>query len=148
MTKAPVWFFVVDESRGRLFEASIVPPERLHLEERGAIENRNDAHEHGRPSPRAGKNGSSYASSGHQDEHERRRFARQIVDWMDDEVGRRGIETVRLFAPPRLLGELRPLLAPGLAGRVTEQQADLTNLGAAGLARHPAIAAALGRSSR
>jgi protein required for attachment to host cells len=137
--QSQTWFFVVDGGRARLLTGGRVPPGRFHVEERESIENHSEEHEHGRPSPRAGRSGNSYASEGHEDEHQLRRFAKQVVAWVDGHLARHPGGRVTLFAPPRFLGELRKLFPPALASRIDERQADLTHLSAAGLAKHPAV---------
>ena len=135
-----VWFFIVDAGRGRLLKCTRVAHGRLHVAEVSAIENDNEEHEHGRPSPRTGKSGNTYASGGHEDEHQIRRFAKEVVGWIEEHVAKIDCRTVRLFAAPRFLGELRKLYSSGLNGRLDEHLADLTHLTPAGLAKHPAVA--------
>jgi protein required for attachment to host cells len=134
-----VRFFVVDAGRGRLLECSRTPAGRLHVDEIESIENDHEAYEHGRPSPRAGKSGNTYASGGHESEHQLHRFAKEVAVWIERKSDQLGLEAVSVFSAPRFLGELRKLYGPALARRVREHSADLTHLAAAGLARHPAV---------
>jgi protein required for attachment to host cells len=133
------WFFVVDGGRGRLLRCSRVPHGRLHVDEVSAIEYRPEEHERGRPSPRTGKSGNTYASRGREDEYQIRRFAKEVVDWIAKHADRIETPSITLFAAPRFLGELRKLYGPALSKRIDERQGDLTQLSRAGLAKHPAV---------
>ena len=119
---------------------SSVPGGRFHLEEDDTIENVLEAHEHGRPSPRSGKEGHSYASQGHEDEERMKRFARAVAAWLEEKAVRLKIDELALFAPPRFLGALRQAWSPQLATLVTEHEGDLGYMGAGDLARHRSIA--------
>ena len=138
--KTPTWIFVVDNGRGRLLYGLPVPPERFRLEEDGEIVNGWEEHEHGRPSPRAGKSGHSYASRGHEDEERMNRFARDVADWLEERTRELDIDRLSLFAPPRFLGALRRTCSSRLAAKVTEHEGDLGYMTCGELARHPAIA--------
>jgi protein required for attachment to host cells len=142
------WIFVVDGGRGRLLRGSSVPPGRPHLEEDDAIENTWEKHEHGRPSARAGRDGHSYASQGHENEELLHRFARDVALWLERKSRQHKIENVVLFAPPRFLGALRQACSPALAARITEHEGDLGYMSAGDLARHRAIARLLGGDGR
>ena len=138
------WIFVVDAGRGRLLRGTTVPPGRFHLEEDGTIENGWEEHQHGRPSPRAGKAGHSYASQGHEDEEMLQRFARNVADWLDVRTRERSIDRLALFAPPRFLGALRQTCPAQLAERISEHEGDLGYMTAGELARHQAVTKVLG----
>jgi protein required for attachment to host cells len=138
-----VWFVVADCGRGRLLKCSRVPPGRLHVEQIAAIEHHEEEHEHGRPSPRTGKSGNTYASGGHEQEHQLHRFAKMVVAWIENQAAGIDARSITLFAAPRFLGELRKLYSPAIAHRIDERQADLTQLSTAVLARHPAVSALL-----
>ena len=135
-----VSFFIVDGGRGRLLKCTRVAHGRLHVAEVSAIENDDEEHEHGRPSPRSGKSGNTYASGGHEDEHQIRRFAKEVVGWIEEHAAQIDSRTIRLFAAPRFLGELRKLYSSSLTDRIDEHSVDLTRLTPAGLAKHPAVA--------
>jgi protein required for attachment to host cells len=132
-------FFVADAGRARLLECERVEHGRIRVEQHEAIENHTEEHEHGRPSPRAGKSGNSYASGGHEDEHQMHRFAKRVAGWMADHLKTFETRDVPLFAAPRFLGELRKLYGPALTDRVREHPADLTHLTEAALAKHQAV---------
>jgi protein required for attachment to host cells len=137
--EASVWFFVVDGGKARLLEGTRVPPGRIHVAEHAHLDNENESHERGRPSPRTGKGG-TYASVGHEEESQLHRFAKEVVAWVEREASERHIDHVPLFSAPRFLGELRKLYPPSLARRVREHHADLTHLTTAALSKHPAVA--------
>jgi len=133
------WFLVVDGGCGRLMQCMVVPPGRLHVEERAVLDNPTIGLEHGRPSSLKGKSGNSYASRGHEAEEELHRFAKKIAAWLDREIARFAIVELAVFCTPRLLGELRKVWGSELEQRIRIRQADLTSLSPAELARHPAV---------
>ncbi|MHC4414640.1 MAG: host attachment protein [Planctomycetota bacterium] len=144
MTRSQAWIFIVDKGGGRLLRGTTAPPGRHHLELEDAIQNPWEEHEHGRPSPRVGKKGHSYASWGHEDEEMMQRFARDVAGWLERKTDELGIDGLAVFAPPRFLGVLRQAYSPQLAGRVTEHEGDLGYMGPGDLARHRTIARFLG----
>ncbi len=139
MSQARVWFIVADAGRSRLLSVRRVPPGRVHVDEHESIESHPDEHEHGRPSPRAGRGGNTYASAGHEDGQQLHRFAKEVAAWMDERLTEHAVERATLFSAPKLLGELRKLYPPGLARRIREHPADLTQVSPAALAHHPAV---------
>ena len=130
------WIFIVDNRRGRLLSTSLAPPGRHHLEVVEAIENKWEEHQHGRPSPRAGKQGNTW---GHEDEEMMHRFARDVTAWLEGKAERLGIDGLTIFAPPRFLGVLRQSYSPQLAARVTEREGELGYMSPGDLARHRTI---------
>ena len=134
------WFFVVDAGRARLLTCSKVAFDRLHVDELSAIEYEPEEHERGRPSPRTGKSGNTYASLGRESEHQIRRFAKEVEDWIENHLERIDAPSITLFSAPRFLGELRKLFGPTVVDRIEERQAALTQLSTSDLARHPAVA--------
>ncbi len=138
--ESQTWIFIVDSGRGRLLKGAPAPRGRFHLELDDSIENTWQEHQRGRPSRRAGREGHSYASWGHEDEEMLKRFARNVADWLDDKVRRLNIDRVALFAPPRFLGALRQAGSPRLAIRVEEHEGDLGYMAPGDLVRHRSIA--------
>jgi protein required for attachment to host cells len=134
------WFFVLDAGRARLLTCRRAAFERLRVEELSALAYEPEPHQRGRPSPRTGKSGKTYASLGREDEHQIRRFAKEVEDWIEAHVERIDAPRIALFAAPRFLGELRKLLTPSLAKRLEERPADLTHLSTSDLAKHPSVA--------
>ena len=134
-----VWVCAVDAGRGRLLRCEVVPPGRCHVDEQETIDWNWEAHQHGRPSPRAGKNSNSYASEGHEVEEDLKRFARQAAAWLEQKLDQHQMKELVLFAPPRFLGALRRVCPARLDGCLREHEADLTNHSAGTLSRHPAI---------
>jgi protein required for attachment to host cells len=143
--KSQTWIFIVDNGRGRLLKGAPAPRGRFHLELDDSIENTWEEHERGRPSPRTGREGHSYASLGHGDEEIMKRFARTVATWLDEKTRRLNIDRLALFAPPRFLGALRQAWSPRLAIRVDEHEGDLGYMGTGDLARHRSIARLLDR---
>ena len=139
MSNAKRWIVVVDAGRARLLSCNRVPPGRIHVDEHDVIENHEEIHEHGRPSPRLGKSGHTYASAGHETEHQIHRFAKEVTAWIERKLARHSIDSLTLFSAPKFLGELRKLSPSGFAGRIREHQADLTQVSTSALAKHPAV---------
>jgi len=148
MRDATAWVFVVDAGRGRLLRCSSLPTGRYHVDEDESIEDDWQPHEHGRPSPRAGRGGTSYASRSHESEERLSRFARTVADWLDGRTRRHAIERLDLFAPPRFLGAWRQACSPQLAERIREHEGDLAWIPAGELARHRALVGVLNRNGR
>jgi protein required for attachment to host cells len=141
MTREPEgWIFIVDREEGRLLHLSVVPGERYHLEVLATLKNDWEEHQRGRPSPRVGRNGNSYASWGHEDEEMLSRFARDVVTWCEQRMEQMEIDRLVICAPPRFLGAFRHARSPQLADRVVEREANLNSMGAGELASHPLIA--------
>ncbi|MHC4080199.1 MAG: host attachment protein [Planctomycetota bacterium] len=141
--KSQTWIFIVDNGRGRLLKGAPAPRGRFHLELDDTIENTWEEHQRGRPSPRTGREGRSYASWGHEDEEMMRRFARTVAGWLDEKTRRLNIDRLALFAPPRFLGALRQAWSPHLAVRVDEHEGDLGYMAPGDLVRHRSIAVLL-----
>jgi len=133
------WIVVADRHVARLLEPSFTEHERLHLEERGSIEDTWEQHEHGRPSPRMGKNGHTYASEPHEFEERSRRFAREFVEWIGTKRVSHSIEQLEVFLAPRFLGYVRK--QQGEHPPWAEHECDLAQLKLGALARHGTIEA-------
>lgn len=138
------WIVIVDNGQGRLLRGSTAPPGRYHLELDDTITNTEEEHQHGRPSPRAGKAGNSYASRSRENEERMKRFARRVVEWLQHKTAALDIKHLSLFAPPRFLGVLRQAYPAQLAERLTEYEGDLGYMAPGDLVRHRAIAGILG----
>jgi protein required for attachment to host cells len=136
---SPHWILAADERAGRLLrlDRGASGHARVVVEEE-ILDSWQD-HEHGRPSPRSGKGGHTYASRGHEDETRRERFAKEVAVWLERRTERQNIDRIAVFAPPRFLGALRDAWSPRLALRVDEHHGDLAHLGPVELAEHDAI---------
>ena len=132
------WIVVADRYIARLMEASVTEHGRLHLEERSVITDEWEHNQHGRPSPRAGKDGHSYASEPHEFEERTRRFAREFVDWVKTERDSRKIERLEVFMSSRFLGFVRKQVD---AAPWTTHECDLAQLKPGELAQHRNIEA-------
>jgi len=137
-----LWLLVADRQRARLLSGASTPHGRLHVEERAILEEEWDELQRGRPSPRTGKNGHSYASGGHEDDERIHRFAKGVASWLERELVGRRIARLHAFAAPRLLGELRGVVPGRLYERLVEHALDLAHLTPGELAVHEAVDAA------
>ena len=133
------WVALADSQRAHLVQASSAPVDRCHVEHCDSITFDWVGHEHGRPSPRTGRNGKTYASAGHEDAENLRRFARQVANWLAETVDRYEIDRLVLFAPARFLGALRKSWNGRLSDRIEEHEGDLTGAPLSTLSKHPAI---------
>jgi len=131
------WFVIADAGEARLWCGNVVPPGRYHVVSMAHIAPEAMDHEHGRPSPRTGKTGDTAQS--HESEEQWRRCAKQVAAWVEDQMDQRRLETVVLFASPRLLGALRATTGLIADPRVETHEADLTGLDSRALRDHPKI---------
>ena len=142
------WIVTADERVGRLARVERTPAGGVRVVIDDEIHRSGEEHEHGRPSPRRGRDGHSYASYGHETETTRDRFAKEIAVWLEQRDESLQFERIALFAPPRFLGALREAWSPRFAIRVNERQGDLTHLAPADLARQAAIMDLVGVARR
>lgn len=133
------WICAVDARRGRLLRCSKTPAGRCHVDEVDSIECDVPEAERGRPSPRVGRNGRAFSPEGNDHEERLHRFAKDVTDWLVEQARDRRLEHVTVFAPPRLLGELRKTRPSQLNGLWREQEADVAHLDAGELAKHPIV---------
>lgn len=129
----PRWACVVDHRRGRLVQCEKSPGGSWRVDADRSITNEwEDLHEHGRPSGlsagAARGHAQSHAAPARETEEERRRFAKDVIEWLEKEVRSRKIERLPVFAPPKLLGALRSQWPKALAPHVREHEADLAHL--------------------
>ena len=139
-TRAPIsWIVTMDRKQATLYRGTVTPHERVHLD---AVSNVTEVWEelqHGRPSPRTGKNGHSYASQGHEEDARLHRFAKEIAGWLEKELDAHGVDTAHVFASRRLLGDFRKLVGPPFEKRMRLEALDLAHLPLGELAEHEAV---------
>lgn len=119
--------------------------ERCHVEERSSVHYEWEGHEHGRPSL-SSKLGHTYAS-GHEEEEDLRRFARQVTQWLEQQIKEHSIDRMVVFAPPRFLGVLRKTCSSHLASCIEQRSEDLAHLRTSDLSVHPVILELVGLNS-
>ena len=160
MDSQPRWIVTADARRATLFACRNVAGAGVQVEQVRSLKNpHEDEHEHQRPALLGGaersgspRSASSHAAPhsvapGHEVEEERRRFARDVRDWLSDNVDSMGIRHVMLFAPPRFLGLLR-LHISDRDDRTDLVEGDIAQLSAEQLAVHPAVLAMLGQYTK
>jgi protein required for attachment to host cells len=125
------WFALADAERCRLLRCSVTALATQHVDERERLENTLPEQEHVRPVTGGGAT--------HYVEENERRFAREIVEWLQNKAGEHEISRLTIFAPPRMLGALRKPPSGSLKGHLEELQGDLMRLEAGQLAEHPMI---------
>lgn len=152
------WLVIADGRTSSLYECH-TSPGSMTLAPVGMFVNIHaGTHEVGRPcqlggAERAGSRLSSGAAAaphtvaeGHAAEEERRRFANDLVGWIDSHAGRHPGRIV-VFAGPRQLGLLREVVAghaaPSNAERIALYEGDLSPLNPDELAAHSAVREAM-----
>ena len=140
------WLATADARQAKLFHVSRTDQGSSHVEERAAIKDDWEGHEHGRPSARTDSHGHSYASEGHETDEQLQRFARKVGAWLEERLEEHGIDQAIVFCPPRFLGSLRKTWSPALLKRTEAREVDLSRLDAGALAVHPAVVKAMGLS--
>lgn len=125
------WFALADAEHCRLLCCRLTTEDTQHVDEYGAIENTLPQQEHMRPMTQAGTT--------HYAEEEERRFAHEIVEWLQKSVRQYEIDHLIIFAPPRMLGVLRKTSSGLLVGHLEELKGDLMRLEAGQLAEHPMV---------
>lgn len=156
MTPQRHWIVTADGRRASLFGCQRTSGGELHLVPLRSLDNPHEGeHERHRPAMLGGaeRRGALGASSGnpaphaaapgHGDEEERRRFARELRQWLKASVRELAHGHVDVFAPARMLGLLRSELS---GERVSTElhEGDLTHLRPQQLAVHPAVVSAIG----
>jgi protein required for attachment to host cells len=125
------WFALADTDACRLFRCSLTKQGTRQVEEHGALENVFPEHEHQRPQTGDGMT--------HDREEKERRFAGEIVAWLQKRAVQFEFNQLVLYSPPHMLGVLRTVPLGSLKGRVEELKGDLMHLTAGQLADHPMI---------
>ena len=125
------WFASADAQQCRLLCCDRTARGTLQVDECDALHNTLPEQEHARPMTQSGAT--------HHVEDKERRFAGQIVDWMQERAGMHKIDRLMVLAPHRMLGALRKVPPGSLTGHLEELQGDLIRLEAGQLAEHPMI---------
>jgi len=148
--KSAIRIITCDERAATAYDAWLVWPSRIHVEKRGELRSAwEDFHEHGRPSA-LGRGPSANAAQHFASEHREplelaRRFARDVVAWLDREHAPHAAEgELPVFAAPRFLGQLRNAAGAG-RNRFELLRGEFHALSAAQLAQEPAIEALVRR---
>ena len=125
------WFALADAEHCRLLCRRLTERGTPHVDEYGAFENTLPEAEHARP---MGQDGMT-----HDIEEEERRFAGEIVEWLQKRVKEHEIDHLAIFATPRMLGVLRKASSGLLKGHLEEFEGNLMRLEAGQLAEHPMV---------
>jgi len=143
------WIVIADARAARLVLLRGLPAGHWHAEAGSVIESRwVDRKQRGRPTRLGGRSSSVHEHllpSGSEgiDAEMRRRFARDVVDWLERACGPRLRDEPEIFAATGFFAPLRDeLLARRHRARIHE--ASLGNLHVPELADHPAVLAAIG----
>jgi hypothetical protein len=125
------WFALTNMETCRLLCSSMTRRGKYHVEEHESLVNTLPEQEHQRPMTNAGTT--------HSEENKERRFAGEVISWLEKKVDEHNITALTLYAPPRTLGVLR-LTPPGrLSGLLSEHEGNFMHLKAFQLADHPMV---------
>jgi protein required for attachment to host cells len=125
------WFALADAEHCRLLRCDLTDRGTPHVNEYDALENVLPQQEHARPMSKGGET--------HNVEDNERRFAGQIVEWLQANAKKHEIDRLAIFAAARMLGVLRKATPRLLPGHLEELKGDLMRLDAGQLAEHPMI---------
>ena|SRR5437868_5573211 len=126
-----VWFALADAEACRLLYCTLTTQGTHHVDEYDALQNNLPHQEQARPMTNAGTK--------HNVEEGERRFASEIVSWLQARAGQYEISHLVILAPPRMLGVIRSVPLGSLKGRVDELKGDLMRLQVGQLADHPMV---------
>jgi protein required for attachment to host cells len=134
------WAIVADERSARLISVERTPMDSVQVEEHATLENTQTEHQHSRPSPLASKDGHTHAANPHEEETLRKRFAKELAGWVEKQGQKHGIERIDLFAPAKLMGNLRGEWSPDApVNNQSMHKLEIAHLSAGQLSRHDAI---------
>lgn len=125
------WFALADAEHCRLLRCNLTDRGTPHVEECDALKNVLPQQEHARPMSQGGAT--------HNVEDNERRFAGQIVEWLQANAKKHEIDHLAIFAAARMLGVLRKTTHGLLTGHLEELKGDLMRLDAGQLAEHPMV---------
>lgn len=139
---------VTDQRVARLLSLERTPGGRWRAKQRSSLDSRwEDYHERKRPSPLGGRSASrrEHQSPGFSEseiQEGRRRFARDVVQWLECQCNVDGGGAPEVFAAPGFFGVLRDELE-SRRRELVMHEVELTRLRPEELAAHPAIRDAL-----
>jgi hypothetical protein len=148
--RSEYWISTLDEAGGRLLCFRRAGGGRWSFEEVSNIVNKHRQtriHERTAMLGRTGEARPQLASLPHETEEDRRRFANEAAAWLMDAMRWNQVDSVDLFAPGRMLHDLRDEWPRDRRGSVVDHEGELTNIPLQELAQHPAIVLVLGLSS-
>tara|TARA_R110000823_G_scaffold47903_19_gene122020 strand:- start:12934 stop:13380 length:447 start_codon:yes stop_codon:yes gene_type:complete len=136
------WILVADGSKARIYEY-MGPNEALRLLDNGEFSHSNKPsreiaqEKRGRVFHSADGSRSAMERPSDPHEFEKKRFAAQLADHLNQEEKKRRFDRLIVVAPPKSLGELRQQLSSAVLERVAgEIDKELTNLDPADLPKH------------
>ena len=133
------WVLLADGRKARLLRCSMTEWGRCRVEENGSIDNSRQGREPAGSGP-LWKNATITFGIADSDDEDLRRFAREVVTWLERMMRELGIAKVHVLASGRFLGVLRKVRPARLARhRTLQRKANLMHLTAGKLAKHPVI---------
>jgi len=141
------WVLLCNERDGRLMYVIRTASGHIDVTEQDRVTKTREPRQHGRLSPLGEKDRHTNALWGHEDEMERKWFAKEIGVWVEQLAGELSIDRLAVFAPPKFLGVLRDSWSPQFALLVSDFHGELTGLSTEDIERHASIILLLSRSA-
>jgi protein required for attachment to host cells len=142
MAKKETWILVADAARARVFrfdreEKRLEPAWHEQLVGSKLASRKIGSDRPGRTFDSGGEGRHAKEPPTDPARYEKERFAREVVDRLEDELNRHAFGALVVVAPPQFLGDLRTNLSPQLAACVTaEINKDLSKLTPSELLEH------------
>lgn len=135
MTKQGTWMLVADSARARVFQVQknqnvVLEPAWEHQPVGSNLSSRAIASDRpGRTFDRAGEGRHAKEPPTDPARYEKERFAREVIQRLDEARKQNAFEALIIVAPPQFLGDLRAAMSTQLEGCVTaELNKDLSKL--------------------
>lgn len=133
------WVLLADARRARLLRCGSTEEGRCRVEERGSIDSTWPRPERSRSGPLWKNATIPFGIEGNAGEG-LRRFAREVVKWLQHRMEEFGILRIHILASGRFLGAFRKVRPAQLTRQhALEREADLMHLSVGRLVKHPVI---------
>ena len=129
--RSHAWFALADAGSCRLLCVGTNEQGLRRVDEHGVIEDSVPEREH--------VGSKTYAGATNGVENSERRFAAEIINWLETKSVQYKVDHLFLLAPPCMLGVLRQFPLGSLKGRVEGLKSDVMRLNAGQLANHAMI---------
>jgi hypothetical protein len=131
-TQSQDWIVNIHREAAFLLRPELTEKGRSRLVQVGVLTNKWQEPAAGKPSMlTAAKTDHAYASEGHGREEYRRRYAIELAAWVERIIRENQLRSIKICAPVRLHGELRPLYSPFCQGKIIESRRRPTTDGVA-----------------
>lgn len=135
-----VWVLLADMDRAKLCRCGLTKAGRCHVEICETLENEWPGHDHPRPSPQWKNATVTYGVEDNERPEERKRFVRELTDWLEHQMKKHDIENLVTLMPPRFAGVFRKMkFTHSRALNLIQHKGDLVNLPMHKLTEHAVI---------